>query len=194
MNADPAPGAAPHAALLLAAGASRRLGRSKQLLPVAGEALVRRAARALLATGPAVAVVVLGSDADAVRAELAGLPLEFVRCEAWQRGMGASLASGIASVAGRCAGVLVAVCDQPDLRADHLAALVREWRLDPGRAVASGYAGVAGVPAVLPSAWFGELAQADGDAGARALLRRSAATMVLPAPALATDIDLPGQL
>ena len=191
----PASGDLPaHAAVLLAAGASLRLGRSKQLLVVEGEALVRRAAQALLATAPAVAIVVLGAEATAVRAALHGLPLEFATCVDWQRGMGASLRTGIAAVSGRCAGALVAVCDQPAMDAVHLVALVREWQRDPGRAVASGYAGVAGVPAVLPSQWFRELQRLDGDAGARSLLRTAVDTKVLPAPALAQDIDLPGQL
>ena len=68
-----------HAALVLAAGAARRLGRSKQLLTRDGEPLVRRAARIALQTAPRRCVVVVGADADLVMEALRGLDVEIVR-------------------------------------------------------------------------------------------------------------------
>src|SRR6266446_10031772 len=66
------------AGVLLAAGASRRMGpgRNKMLLELEGESLVRRAARRALAAGLSPVVVVLGHEADRTRAALAGLPVE----------------------------------------------------------------------------------------------------------------------
>ncbi len=184
-----------HGVVLLAAGGSRRLGQAKQLLELAGETLVHRAARLALATAPADAVLVLGAHADAVLAGVATLALRPVRCADWEHGMGASLAAGLAALSSDCHGALVVLCDQPDLDADHLHALVRAWQRDPSRAAASAYAGVLGVPALLPRAWFGELAAQDGDRGARDLLHQRADDVhAVPCSPLARDIDTPADL
>ena len=61
------------AGVVLAAGASRRMGRNKMLLELEGEPLVRRAARRALEAGLTPVVVVLGHEADRARAALAGL-------------------------------------------------------------------------------------------------------------------------
>ncbi len=63
------------------------------------------------------------------------------------------------------------------------------------RAAASAYAGVLGVPALLPRAWFGEIAALRGNVGARALLRaRADEVIAITAPDLASDIDTPADL
>ena len=61
-----------HGAIVLAAGASTRLGRAKQLVDIAGEPALRRVARAVLETWPRDAVVVLGHDADRIASALGG--------------------------------------------------------------------------------------------------------------------------
>ena len=184
-----------HGVVLLAAGGSKRLGQAKQLLALGGETLVHRAARLALATSPGDAVLVLSAHADAVLAGVATLALRPVRCADWERGMGASLRAGLAALSPGCAGALVLLCDQPDLEAAHLHALVEAWRTDPARAAASAYAGVLGVPALLPRPWFADLAALDGDRGARDLLRQRAADVhALPCAPLARDIDVPADL
>lgn len=186
---------AAHGAILLAAGASRRLGRAKQLVELDGEPLLRRAARALVATRPLETLVVLGHDAERMRAALDGLPVRCVVATDHAEGMAASLRAGLAALDARCDGALVALTDQPALHADHLGALLDAWRAQPSRAAASVYAGVLGVPALLPRAWFDELAQLRGDVGARALLRARAANVIaVAAPALARDVDVEADL
>lgn len=181
-----------HAAILLAAGASTRLGRAKQLLEVDGIPLLRRAAHALLATSPVVLVVVLGHDATAMRAVLADVAARVVVATDHAEGLSASLRAGIAALPPDCEGALVALTDQPALDAAHLLALRDRWRANPSRAIASAYAGVLGVPALLPRGWFGELSRLSGDVGARALLRsRAAEVIAVDAAALAHDIDAP---
>lgn len=184
-----------HGVVLLAAGASTRLGQPKQLLALDGETLVHRAARLALATAPAEAWLVLGAHADAVAGACADLPLATTTCADWRRGLGASLRTGLAALSPDCAGALVLLCDQPALDAAHLAALVQAWRTDPARASASAYAGVLGVPAVLPRAWFGDLAKPDGDQGARRLLRERADRVhAIDAAPLARDVDVKADL
>ncbi|MGN6519697.1 MAG: nucleotidyltransferase family protein [Dokdonella sp.] len=184
-----------HAAILLAAGASTRLGRAKQLIEIDGEPLLRRAARALLETSPNALVVVLGHDADALGACVADLPLLCVVARDHAEGLAASLRAGIAALPAECEGTLVALTDQPALGGAHLRALRDAWRTTPVRAAASAYAGVLGVPALLPRAWFADAMQLRGDTGARALLRARAAEVVaVAAPALAGDLDSPDDL
>ena len=184
-----------HGAVLLAGGASRRLGFPKQLIEIDGEPLLRRVARALLATSPLDCVVVLGHEPERMRAALDGLPVRSVVAEQHARGMSASLAAGIAALDAHCQAALVALTDQPALDAAHLIALRDAWRCAPDHAVASAYADTRGVPAVLPRAWFAEIAQLRGDVGARDLLRASdRAIVAIAAAALERDLDRPQDL
>lgn len=183
-----------HGAVILAAGASRRLGFPKQLVAIDGEPLLRRAALAVLATQPADSVVVLGHEAESCAAVIADLPLRAVIAPDWQQGMGPSLRRGIAALDAVCTGVLVVLCDQPALDAAHLQALTSAWRASPHCAAASGYAGIAGVPALLPRDWL-ESVELDGDRGARAVLRaRRHEVSVVVNEALARDVDSRGDL
>jgi len=184
-----------HGAVLLAGGASRRLGFPKQLIEIDGEPLLRRVARALLATSPLDCVVVLGHEPERMRTALDGLAVRSVIAEQHAHGMSASLAAGIAALDARCEAALIALTDQPALDAAHLIALRDAWRCAPDHAVASAYADTRGVPAVLPRAWFAEIAQLSGDVGARDLLRASDRAIVeIAAPALERDLDRPQDL
>lgn len=184
--------AARHGVVLLAAGSSRRLGIAKQLLEISGEPLVRRAARVALMTSPLDAVLVTGDRANAVEEAVRGLAIRCVGAEDFDEGMGRSLAAGLRHLDAACAGALVVLCDQPALTAEHLARLVEAWEVAPASAVASGYAGTVGVPAVLPRAWFPKLMTARGDRGARDLLRETAGEIrVVPDERLAQDVDRP---
>jgi CTP:molybdopterin cytidylyltransferase MocA len=185
---------AAHGVVVLAAGASTRLGRPKQLLKWRGETLVHRAARLGLATRPHDAVVVVGARADAVFAQMRGLAIRRIDCADWQRGLGASLHAGVAALSPLCAGVLVLLCDQPALDESHLAALCAAWRRAPARGAASFYAGRPGAPALLPRAWFDEL-DATADRGMRDLLAQRADRIdPIANDALAIDIDRPDDL
>jgi CTP:molybdopterin cytidylyltransferase MocA len=186
---------AKHGVIVLAAGASARFGSRKQLAQLAGESLVHRAARLAMATQPADAVIVLGADAEAVFASARDLAVRRVECSDWRDGMSASLRAGVAALAAECAGALIVLCDPPGLDSEHLERICAAWRAEPQRAVASAYAGRLGVPALLPRAWFKELAQATGDRGARELLaQRRAAVVAVANEALALDIDTQSDL
>jgi molybdenum cofactor cytidylyltransferase len=180
--------------LLLAAGSSSRLGRSKQLLRWEGQSLLRRAAEAAVGSGCGPVVVVLGAQAEAHRSELEGLPVQAVLNPHWEQGMGSSLRRGMEAV-GQVAGVeavVVAVCDQPHVRAEHLAALVQAWRTQGLPIVASEYAGTVGVPALFHRSLFAELVALPAQAGAKVVLQREPSRVaVLPLPEAAVDVDTP---
>jgi CTP:molybdopterin cytidylyltransferase MocA len=107
-------------------------------------------------------------------------------------GMAASLAAGVDALDKRCEGALVVLTDQPALSPRHLQSIVETWQGAPRRAAASAYAGVLGVPALLPRAWFADVGALRGNVGARKLLRgRADEVVAIDAPELARDIDTP---
>lgn len=162
--------------LLLAAGASTRLGRPKQLLPYHGRTLLRHAAEIAAASGCQPLVLVTGALHEELLPEVAGQPFEVVRNEAWTEGMGSSIRAGMAALT-RLTGpenplsaVLFMLCDQPLLTADHLRQLLARQRATGVLAVASAYAGTLGVPVVFGAPLFTQLSKLTGTKGAGPLL------------------------
>jgi molybdenum cofactor cytidylyltransferase len=189
------------AAIVLAAGASTRLGQPKQLLSIEDECLLHRTVRLAIEAGCSPLYVVLGFEAESMRASLADLQIESVLNPAWQEGMGSSLRAGMHAVLKserQPDAVLLLVCDQPRLSASHLRALLafHSAEISPQPALtASIYAGKGGVPAVFSSELFAELEQCSGDRGARDLIEaHSGKIQGIPWPAGAFDIDRPEDL
>ncbi|QQQ02067.1 nucleotidyltransferase family protein [Lysobacter enzymogenes] len=179
------------AAVLLAAGASRRLGQPKQLLRRDGESLLRRGARLALACGAARTVVVLGARAERLGAELDGLAAQSVLNPEWQDGMASSLATAARTLAGFDGAVLVLACDQPALELAHLRAL-RDGAAAAGCA-ATEHAGALGVPALISAQLWREATGVRGDRGFGAALAQApdGAVWRLRAPELELDLDTP---
>ncbi|TDK24410.1 nucleotidyltransferase family protein [Luteimonas aestuarii] len=185
-----------HAAVLLAAGGSRRLGQAKQLLTRDGETLVHRAARLLHDTRPCRLVVVAGAQGDAVESAVDDLNAMVVRNDDWQAGLSASLGVAGAALAGFDGQVLVTTCDQPALEAVHLHALLMGAADSPSGCAALLHNGLAGVPAVVPVAWLhSQPSRKDdrGDVGLGARLRAipQQELHLLDAAEAAFDIDSP---
>jgi molybdenum cofactor cytidylyltransferase len=122
------------------------------------------------------------------------LPLTVLENAEWEQGMASSVrlaARWAASV--DLDGLLLLVCDQPRLGSAQLERLMLAFR-GGETVIASFYAGVPGVPALFPRALFRELAELQGDIGARSLLRRASSRVLVPWPDGAIDIDTPEQL
>lgn len=175
------------AAILLAAGASRRMGQLKQLMALDGETLVHRVARAALQAGCDPMLVVLGHEAEAVGAALFGLPCTQVANSAWKEGMASSIRAGIRAVPQTAVAALVLACDQPAVDADFLRSLMKAQSLEPGRIAAAAYGGAMGIPALFPRRCFEDLERLTGDRGARALLEEDD---VLTLPLLGGQMDI----
>ena len=190
-------GRAACAALVLAGGRSARLGQPKQLVRYRGETLLGRIVSHALQVAAGPVLVVLGAPgatSDACRAELAGLPVNLLDNPDAATGMGSSLRLGMAAVTNLPSPperLLLLVADQPLVTSRHLALLLAVPA--PGGIAAAVYAGRAGVPAVFSRQHFAALSKAEGDAGARALLR-SLPFAPVPMPEAAVDIDTPEDL
>lgn len=180
------------AAVILAAGKSRRLRQPKQLIQLAGESLLRRTARLAVEAGCAPVFVVLGYEAERMCPELNGLAVQPLTNENWAEGMGASVRCGVAAAQGAADGVLLLVCDQPRLSADHVRALLTRHEETGALITASAYGGRLGVPAVFAAQFFAELLQIHGDRGARQVIEQHGdAVQVVEWPEGALDIDWP---
>ena len=179
-------------AVILAAGASRRLGRPKQLVQLDGESLLRRAARAALA-GCAPVLVVVGSRAEEMAAELAGLPVTVVANAAWETGMASSIRAGIQALPAGEEAVLFLVCDQLAVDAALVRRLLETRASHPDAVIACGYAGTRGTPSIFPARCFPGLLELQGDRGARGLLGQPD-VVVVPFPEGDRDVDCPEDL
>ena len=157
------------AAIVLAAGFARRMGRQKLLLDLAGKPVVRWSVEGVL---PHVGdcVVVTGQDDAAVRAALDGMAVRFAVNARPQDGQGSSIAVGAAALKPWTAAALVALGDQPRTPASVIPALLAA-RTRGGKAiVAPSYRGTRGTPVLFSSDAFPELRALRGDSGARGVL------------------------
>ncbi|GAB2788845.1 hypothetical protein GCM10027275_37210 [Rhabdobacter roseus] len=162
--------------IILAAGASQRMGTPKQTLPIENEkSLLRHTAETALATACRPVVVVVGANKQVVVPELKGLPLTIVDNPKWQEGMASSVKMGLAATymtERDLEAVLLLVCDQPFVTPGLLEQMLVTYRESGKKAVVCRYGEAWGVPALLGSALFGELTYLQGDQGAKAVLQK----------------------
>ena len=178
------------ALVILAGGDSRRLGRPKQLVTIAGETLLHHVAREACASAAADVIVVLGFALETMGGELRALRARTVDNTLWREGIASSVRAGVGAVSPAADGVLLCVCDQPRISAAHIDALIAAAEAAPGRAVASFYGGAPGVPAWFPRSLFGDLLALTGDTGAKRVLGAQGPRLVTIAwPAGALDVD-----
>jgi molybdenum cofactor cytidylyltransferase len=178
------------ASIVLAAGASRRMGRAKMLLPYGAGTVLSSAVAPHLQAGIGRVIVVLGDHAEEVRSA-AKLPadarLTTVVNHDWKEGMASSIRRGLDECAAADA-VLLALGDQPGVDAARVKALLSAWK--PGVPLVVPVHGDRGShPVLFARSLFDELRGLRGDVGGREVVRRHWAEAVrVPAPALA-DVD-----
>jgi len=181
---------------VLAAGASRRLGRPKQLVPIGGEPLLRRQCRCALKAQVGDVVVILGCDEAQHREVIADLPVSVRLNDEWEEGLAATLRSAVQVAKERRAALLVVACDQYRIIPDDLRALYTRWRWAPCVAYVSRWGCYAGPPAILPIHYFDDVLRLRGDVGARSLLYHSqrACPDEITNPRAAFDLDSPEEM
>lgn len=182
------------ALILLAAGASKRMGQPKQLLPVRGKSLLRQVATVCLTAPVSPVVVVLGANSAQIAPCLDGLTARIVINPNWSEGMGTSLRFGMEHLLEdnpTLQNVVIALGDQPDLSCSLVAKLIEAQKATGRSIVASECDGVRGPPVLFTARHFPELLALRGDAGARELLKAYAEEITSVPLAARLDLDTP---
>jgi molybdenum cofactor cytidylyltransferase len=179
--------------ILLAAGASSRLGSPKQLLDFAGSKLLQHAIDTALASDAMHVVVVLGANAEIIKQELKETTAAIVENDAWKEGMASSIRFGLQTLVKLNPEVEAAVfmvADQPFVTADLLNELMELNKKERHNIVASKYGTTFGTPVLFSKRFFPELMELTGDTGAKSLVRKyQNETAFVPFPKGEIDID-----
>jgi|CXWL01.1.fsa_nt_gi molybdenum cofactor cytidylyltransferase len=181
------------AVVVLAAGASTRMGQPKLLLPLAGESLLRRVATRALATTATSVVVVVPPNASAWQDALAGLPVTVVEAPGLGGPVSGSLHAAIDQIGASIDAILVVLADMTGVTSAMMSAVIGAGGTAPCRMVGSCYDGVVAPPLLIPRRYLVELRGMTGDGVGRALFAAhadEADAVGWPASAL-HDIDTP---
>lgn len=188
-------------AIVLAAGASSRMGKAKAALPLGttGETVVGRVVRTLLAAGLPDVVVVAGAHIDAVRAAMPAFEprARVVEHTGWARGQLSSLLAGLAAVDDpQLEAILVTLVDVPLVRPDTVAAIITAWRETRAPIVRPVDGDRHGHPVVFDRAVFADLWRADPGVGAKAVFATHASRRLdveVEDAGAFVDIDTPAE-
>ena len=171
-HADQGKSARAIGALVMAAGQSRRMGKTNKLTAeIDGVPMVRRTVESILASRARPVVVVTGHQAEAVRAALRGLDLRFVDNPDYAEGLSTSLRAGLGAFGDTVDGVVVCLGDMPRVRAADIDKLIAAFDPLEGRGICvPTSAGKRGNPVLWARRFFAEMANVAGDVGARHLI------------------------
>lgn len=198
-GASATPGVPKIAALILAAGLSRRMGKTNKLLAeIDGVPMVARVADAVLASKASPVIIVTGHEAECVRGTIEGRKLSFAHNPDYEEGLASSLRRGLAALPDDIAGVLVCLGDMPRVTAVHLDRLIRAFNPVEGRAICvPTYRGKRGNPVLLSRRFFAEMRRLKGDMGARQLIGQHhevVAEVEMDDDGVLVDVDSPDKL
>ena len=197
---EPKPPPGPRiAALLLAAGQSRRMGGPNKLLAeIDGRPMVARVAQRLLSSHARPIVAVLGNQADTVDAALGRLPVERVHNPAFAEGLSTSLKRGLQALPPECDGVIVCLGDMPLVTGRDLDRLIAAFNPLEGRAIiVPTRRGKRGNPVLWARRFFPEMAELAGDVGAKHLIGEHAELVCeveMDSDGILVDVDTPDAL
>jgi molybdenum cofactor cytidylyltransferase len=194
----PRPTRGPVAAIVLAAGQSRRMGADNKLLAlVDGRPMVSHVVDTMLASRADPVIVVTGHQADQVRAALGDRPVRWCHNPDYALGLSTSLKAGLAALP-EVEGVLVALGDMPRIRPDQVDRLIAAFNPTEGRAICvPTVAGKRGNPVLFATRLIPEMEQLSGDVGARHLIGAHAEAVVeieMDDGSALLDIDTPAAL
>ncbi|WP_158829821.1 nucleotidyltransferase family protein [Mucilaginibacter lacusdianchii] len=178
--------------VILAAGPSRRLGQPKQNLRFKEKTLLQHAIFAAGGVSDHV-LVVLGASRERIEDTIQDLPVEILFNARWSEGMAYSIRTAVSHLVVHypvVTHILFMVCDQPLIAPSFLEQLIQTAGTSGRGIVATGYNGIAGVPAVFSVKYYPELIALVGDEGARQLMRTHPDDMrVVPYLDAELDID-----
>jgi len=179
--------------VILAAGASTRLGKPKQLLQYHGKTLLDHSVNEAINAKADAVVVILGKNADLLQNKIDNQKVNVVINRDWEEGMAASVRLGLATllkIKPYIDAVIFMVCDQPHISSLVLNELITTQQKTTKQIVTCNYGGSIGPPALFHKKYFRELAKVKGDIGARNIIQQNmndVATILFPEGKI--DID-----
>jgi molybdenum cofactor cytidylyltransferase len=179
------------AAILLAAGQSRRMGAFKPLLPFGDKTVIESCIDYLQAGGVETIVVVLGHRAGEVRKHLDSLPVIFALNEDPDSEMGASIAAGVRELPATAQATLIALSDYPAVPATVVATLLKEWQ-NGARLIIPTWQNRGGHPVLVDLNFRAQLLSLSSNGGLRALFEAHAAEVkrvAVDSSFIARDMD-----
>jgi molybdenum cofactor cytidylyltransferase len=179
--------------IILAAGASTRLGSPKQLLRFENSSLLERTISCACQTGLGPVVVVLGANAESLKNTIPGKEIITVFNGNWQEGMASSIRAGLDKTKEAfplIEGVIITVCDQPFITSQLLNDLYNKHKESRKPVVAAAYRDILGTPVFFHRSLFDELNELKGDRGAKQIVNKGSSRLAsVPFPMGETDID-----
>ncbi|WP_205500813.1 nucleotidyltransferase family protein [Rufibacter psychrotolerans] len=181
--------------IILAAGASSRLGQAKQQLTFQGQTLLQRTIEAAVDAEQCLVVVVLGANAEQIQPTLEPSEVPFIHNPGWAEGMASSIRVGLTEALRKepeLEAVIFLLSDQPFVEASLLNKMIQTQAETGKSMVACSYQDTLGAPVLFTKELFPELQQLKGQEGAKKLLARySEKVAEIPFPKGAIDIDTP---
>lgn len=175
--------------IILAAGASTRLGSPKQLVQIAGRPALHHVVSNATAVAGSVSVI-LGANAADITRMLQHSSASVLINRHWAEGIASSIRCGLEAQSPACDAVMLLLGDQVAVTTSDLKRLIAAWNGQDSVLAASVYAGQLGVPAIFPRFAFSELQQLRGDQGAKAIINRYSSRLAhVPMPNAAYDLD-----
>jgi len=178
--------------VILAAGLSTRLGRPKQLLEIGGKAFIAHVADMALASSLGEVTVVIGYQADAIRAALGNRGVRYCLNRRYEEGQSTSLVAALNAIPPTTDAVVVLLSDQPTIRSETIDRELAQRRSSRSPIVMASYGGALSHPILFGRELFGEIRAVEGDRGARDVIRRhknEVATVDGGANAPPADVD-----
>ena len=155
---------------------STRLGRNKLLLPFKGQPLIAHAVDTLLASAVDEIIVVLGHEADQVRAAIGAKRVRFVENPDYQQGLSASVRAGFAAIPSRTSAILIYLADQPLLEPGEVDFLIRAFT-EAGKAgktmLVPFFPAQRGNPVIVSSTYQKSIIGIAGDTGCRRVIKQN---------------------
>jgi molybdenum cofactor cytidylyltransferase len=162
----------PAAGIILAAGASTRMGQPKPLLTWRGEPFIRHITRTALGAGLSPVVIVAGAHISALRAAVADLPVRLVHNPGWEAGQSTSVRSGLQALPDAIGSAVFLLADQPQVPIELVKALKDRHAQSLSPIVAPLIDDRRGNPVLFDRVTFADLLAVTGDVGGRAVFAR----------------------
>lgn len=181
--------------LLLAAGASSRMGQPKQLLPWGSQTLIEHQIQTLLQTGNPVNVV-LGSNSNLIILVIEKYQINIFLNTNWESGMGSSISFGIGQIIQKfpdANGVLITLLDQPLITTSYIEKMLDAYQPRSRQILVSRSAsGWTGVPVLFDQCYLKELTELSNDEGAKKITKRHEESVILfDGGEILDDMDTP---